>query len=229
MSGSGGLGLLEHLPDALLEALGEDDHLVADREAALRQFLDEPPRRDAEFESEARAAFFRALDDFTLAQRTNADRPESHVNLGVVNVKRGLTAAARRDYDRALELAPWFVPAWVNLADLLRIEGKDDDDILAEGNATPMTDAPMPQPTGGKKRKSADANDITSGTADAARGKDRPPAGGCTLGRPSQRSGDTVLASLLAGIIGFCATRRRRRRTITPAATSGLPEDEAAV
>jgi tetratricopeptide (TPR) repeat protein len=104
------------------------DQVRAVRVEAASSFADVP---DAEFESEARAAFFRALDDFTLAQRTNAERPESHVNLGVVNAKRGLLAAARRDYDRALELAPWFVPAWVNLADLLRLEGKDDEGARA--------------------------------------------------------------------------------------------------
>jgi predicted CXXCH cytochrome family protein len=99
------------------------DPVRAVRVEAASSFADVP---DTEFESEARAAFFRALDDYTLAQRTNAERPESHVNLGVVNAKRGNLAAARRDYDRALQLAPWFVPAWVNLADLLRLEGRDD-------------------------------------------------------------------------------------------------------
>ena len=42
-----------------------------------------------------RAAFDRALDDFFLAQRTNAERPESHVNLGIVYVKRGRPARPR--------------------------------------------------------------------------------------------------------------------------------------
>jgi tetratricopeptide (TPR) repeat protein len=124
-------GALEALPPRERVRIGAKllwDQVRAVRVEAASSFADVP---DAEFESEARAAFFRALDDFTLAQRTNADRPESHVNLGVVNVKRGLTAAARRDYDRALELAPWFVPAWVNLADLLRIEGKDDEGAAA--------------------------------------------------------------------------------------------------
>ena len=107
------------------------DPVRAVRVEAAASFADVP---DTEFESEARAAFFRALDDYTLAQRTNAERPESHVNLGVVNAKRGNLAAARRDYDRALQLAPWFVPAWVNLADLLRLEGRDD---RGRGGAAP--------------------------------------------------------------------------------------------
>ena len=91
-------------------------------------FADVP---DAELESEARAAFDRALDEYRLAQRANAERPEAHVNLGIVNQKRGNPAAARRNYDQALALAPWFVPAWVNLADLLRTEGREDEAAAA--------------------------------------------------------------------------------------------------
>jgi tetratricopeptide (TPR) repeat protein len=102
------------------------------RVEAAASFADVP---DPEFESEARAAFFRALDDYTLAQRTNAERPEAHVNLGVVNAKRGQLAAARRDYERAVALAPWFVPAWVNLADLLRLESRDEEGAAALGRA----------------------------------------------------------------------------------------------
>jgi tetratricopeptide (TPR) repeat protein len=87
-------------------------------------FVDVP---DAELATEARAAFDRSLDDFFLAQRSNAERPESHVNLGIVNVKRGRFEEARRSYDTALRLAPWFIPAHVNLADLLRLQGRDDE------------------------------------------------------------------------------------------------------
>ncbi|HSD66999.1 MAG TPA: tetratricopeptide repeat protein, partial [Vicinamibacteria bacterium] len=100
------------------------DPVRAVRVEAVPAFADVP---DAELATEARAAFDRALDDFLLAQRSNAERPESHVNLGIVNVKRGRLEEARRDYDTALRLAPWFLPAYVNLADLLRREGLDDE------------------------------------------------------------------------------------------------------
>jgi predicted CXXCH cytochrome family protein len=104
------------------------DPVRAVRVEAVTAFLDVP---DAELESEARAAFDRALDEYRLAQRTNAERPESHVNLGIVNTRRGDLEAARRDYDTALSLAPWFVPAWLNLADLLRMQGRDDEGATA--------------------------------------------------------------------------------------------------
>jgi Flp pilus assembly protein TadD len=80
-------------------------------------------------------ALARALDDFFEAQRTNAERPESHVNLGIVFVKRGRLDDARHAYDTALRLGPWFVPAYANLADLLRMKGKDEEGekVLRQG------------------------------------------------------------------------------------------------
>jgi Flp pilus assembly protein TadD len=103
------------------------DPVRAVRVEAVPAFADVP---DAELETEQRAAFDRSLDDFLLAQRSVAERPEAHVNLGIVHVKRGQLELARRDYDTALRLAPWFLPAYVNLADLLRTQGRD-----AEGEA----------------------------------------------------------------------------------------------
>jgi Flp pilus assembly protein TadD len=100
------------------------DPVRAVRVEAVTAFADVP---DAELATEARAAFDRSLDDYFLAQRSNAERPESHVNLGIVNVKRGRLEEARRNYDTALRLAPWFIPAHVNLADLLRVQGRDDE------------------------------------------------------------------------------------------------------
>ena len=100
------------------------DPVRAVRVEAVPAFADVP---DSALASEQRAAFDRALDDYFLAQRTNAERPESHVNLGIVYVKRGRLDEARRAYDAALRLAPWFVPAYVNLADLLRLTGHDDE------------------------------------------------------------------------------------------------------
>jgi Flp pilus assembly protein TadD len=85
-----------------------------------------------------RRAFDRALDDFYQAQRANAERPESHVNLGLMHVKRGELEAARRAYEAALRVGPWFVPAYANLADLLRVQGRDaeGETVLRAGMET---------------------------------------------------------------------------------------------
>jgi len=100
------------------------DPVRAVRVEAVSAFAEVPDRALA---SEQRAAFDRALDDFLLAQRTNAERPESHVNLGILYTRRGRPEEARRAYEAALKLAPWFLPAYVNLADLLRAQGKDEE------------------------------------------------------------------------------------------------------
>ncbi len=100
------------------------DPMRAVRVEAVPAFADVP---DGELATEQRAAFDRSLDDFFLAQRSNAERPESHVNLGIVAVRRGRLEEARRHYETALRLAPWFLPASVNLADLLRLQGRDDE------------------------------------------------------------------------------------------------------
>jgi len=62
------------------------DPVRAVRVEAISAFADVA---DSLLETEQRAAFDRSLDDFYLAQRSNAERPESHVNLGILHVKRG--------------------------------------------------------------------------------------------------------------------------------------------
>jgi tetratricopeptide (TPR) repeat protein len=77
-----------------------------------------------------RARFDLAIDDYIAVQRTNAERPESHVNLGLLYAERGDAQAAEREYRAALKLAPFDVRASVNLADLYRALQRD-----AEGEA----------------------------------------------------------------------------------------------
>lgn len=72
-----------------------------------------------------RDAFARALDEYRAAQTVDADRPEAHMNLGLLAAQMGDLAAAEREYRQALRLQPDFVPAAVNLADVLRLSGRD--------------------------------------------------------------------------------------------------------
>jgi Flp pilus assembly protein TadD len=108
------------------------DPVRAVRVEAVVPFADVPAEH---LTADQRIAFDRALDDFFQAQRANAERPESHVNLGIVFVRRGRRDEARRAYDAALRLAPWFIPAYANLADLLRAQGKDEEGekVLRQG------------------------------------------------------------------------------------------------
>jgi len=99
------------------------DPTLAVRIEAARVLADVPPPL---WRLEDRVALADALGEYRAAQLVQADRPEAHVNLGLLHVSLGEPDAARREYETALRLAPWFVPAAVNLADLERALGRDD-------------------------------------------------------------------------------------------------------
>ncbi len=65
--------------------------------------------------------------EFVAAQTLNADRPEARALLGRYHARTGDLAKAETDYRAALRLSPHFAPAAVNLADLYRQQGRDDD------------------------------------------------------------------------------------------------------
>lgn len=69
----------------------------------------------------------RAVDEWAASERAVAERPESHLNLGVVAAERGDVAEAEREYRTALRVDPLFVPAYVNLADLYRTTDRAAD------------------------------------------------------------------------------------------------------
>ncbi|MDJ0852718.1 MAG: tetratricopeptide repeat protein [Myxococcota bacterium] len=98
------------------------------RMEAARVLADVPPAR---FPLGARAAQATALEEYRAAQRLHADRPESHLNLGLLRARRGELALAEAAYRRALARAPGFVPAAVNLADVHRLQERH-----AEAEAT---------------------------------------------------------------------------------------------
>ncbi|MEZ4297863.1 MAG: cytochrome c3 family protein [Polyangiaceae bacterium] len=64
-------------------------------------------------------AFRRALDEYVAAQRANIDHPGGRLNLGSLEAAMGDPAGAERHYRAALKLSPAYVPAAVNLAELL--------------------------------------------------------------------------------------------------------------
>ncbi len=99
------------------------DPLRAVRIEAARALADVPPSlwRPAD-----RIALADGLAEYRDAQLAQADRPESQVNLALLHLALGEPQEARRAYETALRLAPWFVPAAANLADLERTEGRED-------------------------------------------------------------------------------------------------------
>ncbi|MBW2448261.1 MAG: tetratricopeptide repeat protein, partial [Deltaproteobacteria bacterium] len=97
------------------------DPRLAVRIEAARVAMSVPPaeRRPA-------PALVPALAEYRAAQDAHADRPEAHVNLGNLEVQLGDPDAARLAYERAIALGPYFIPAYVNLAELHRSLGRDD-------------------------------------------------------------------------------------------------------
>jgi Flp pilus assembly protein TadD len=77
--------------------------------------------------AEDAAAIDRGVAEYVEAQRSNADRAEAHANLGVITLARGDLAAAEAAFRRALAMRPSFHGAAVNLADVLRLGGRDDE------------------------------------------------------------------------------------------------------
>ena len=69
----------------------------------------------------------KGIAEYLATEQTNADRPESALNTGLVYVDQGQFAKAEAAYRAALELQPAFTQAVVNLADLYRLQGRDGD------------------------------------------------------------------------------------------------------
>jgi predicted CXXCH cytochrome family protein len=111
---------------SLLRPLLEDDRRAI-RGAAAEALVDLPAElwRPAD-----RAVLARALREYRTAHVANAERPEAQVSLGLLSVHYGELDAARASYQRAIELAPYFVPAHVNFADLERMQGNDAEAIV---------------------------------------------------------------------------------------------------
>lgn len=143
---------------AATAALHEQDPLI--RLAALDAFTDAPPelrRREvapllsdrfrvirieaASLLADAGAGlgspFDRAAAEFIASQRYNGDRADALTNLGSFEARRGDAAAGERELKRAVALDPNFAPAYANLADLYRSQGREAEAerVLRDGIA----------------------------------------------------------------------------------------------
>ncbi len=79
------------------------------------------------FPGDFAAAFIRATDEYISAQQLNADRPEAHMNLGLLYARENHFDKAEAELKTALSLDPSFAPAAVNLADLYRGQNRDEE------------------------------------------------------------------------------------------------------
>ncbi len=98
------------------------DPLRAVRLGAARDLAGVPP---GTLTPDQQAALARGIDEYRAAELANGDRPESHMNLALLDARLGRLPEAERELDTAIRLGPYFVPARVNLADLYRAQGRD--------------------------------------------------------------------------------------------------------
>jgi tetratricopeptide (TPR) repeat protein len=110
---------------ALLRPLLEDERKAV-RVAAVGALAEVPA---ASWRPADRAVFARTLREYRAVQEENAERPDAQVNLGLLAVYAGDLAGARADYQRAIDESPYFVPAYANLADLERMQGRDPEAV----------------------------------------------------------------------------------------------------
>ncbi len=93
--------------------------------------------------SSDRAAFDLALQEYLATQQIDTDRAEAHVNLAALMVEQGNMAGAEAEYKTAIKLMPAFGGAYVNLADLYRLQARDveGEKVLRHGIAVSPADA----------------------------------------------------------------------------------------
>ena len=78
---------------------------------------------------EQQTAFAASYLELCDAERIDADRPEAHLNLGLLETRLRHPSEAETQYRTALRLDQNFPPALVNLADLDRMRGLDQEGV----------------------------------------------------------------------------------------------------
>jgi len=74
-----------------------------------------------------RALLQDTLKEYVDVQMFNASRPEARLSLGLLYAQRGDAQKAEAEYRAAIALDHGFIPAYVNLADLYRTQGRDEE------------------------------------------------------------------------------------------------------
>ncbi|MCB1675118.1 MAG: tetratricopeptide repeat protein [Halioglobus sp.] len=122
-----GVRALQFLPlqqrFSLLQPLLEDP-VTAVRMAVAAALAGVPLERVTAEQAEALRALFR---EYLAIQQLHADMPATQLQLGLFYSARGDLPAAEAAYREALHINPQLVPAYLNLADLLRSQSRDDE------------------------------------------------------------------------------------------------------
>ncbi len=81
----------------------------------------------AKFPQEGLQSMERASAEYLQSQFVNAESPQAQTNVGTFYAAKGKAREAEKAYRLAIQLESNFVPAYVNLADLLRQMGRDNE------------------------------------------------------------------------------------------------------
>ena len=125
---------IDPLPPAARGRLGLPllgDQVRTVRLAAAASLAGLPP----EIAGAAAPLLVAAVEEYRRSLAFSADRAESHFNLGNLERQIGRAREAETAYRRAVALDPTFVPAVINLADLLAAQEREDESaaILRQG------------------------------------------------------------------------------------------------
>ena len=145
------------------------------RSEAARALADVPENYLA---PEFRQPFTRAFDELVAEYRFNADRPEALAALGGLLLTRGRAAESEAALLEALKLDSQFMPAFVNLADLRRLQNDERgaEEILRRAMAANPGDAAVRHTLGlalVRQRRLAEAIDQLRAAARLAPGEPR--------------------------------------------------------
>ena len=98
------------------------DNLRAVRSETARSLTEVPPDLIGQA---MQPDFEKALEEYKERQDSIADRPESHLNLGIMHENLGQNDMAEASYKTALRLVPDFIPVMFNLANLYNRTGRN--------------------------------------------------------------------------------------------------------
>jgi predicted CXXCH cytochrome family protein len=101
-----------------------DDPVRLVRIDAARALTDVP---QAALNKTQQSAIQRGVEEIIASEKTNAERPEAWLNIGLIHTDRQQWDQAEIAYRTALELQPDFTQAAVNLADGYRLQGQDGE------------------------------------------------------------------------------------------------------
>lgn len=114
-----------------LSPLVSDTHKIVRLEVAT--VLAEAPTTN--LNTQQRDELNKLFEEYVETQNVNADTHESQLNLGIFYTRRGEYSAAQHHFEKAMVIAPYFFPSYLNLADLLREMGNESvaESVLQKG------------------------------------------------------------------------------------------------